>query len=481
MNCLKKYEGLSVSYSLFFLGAIYLIVLLAIYGLESYFHQKDFFSPGRIHVYFSLLPGIGLLWFSLDSAALLDDVMSNVYSEYRNTRLLFHAYTYTILTVLITYLGICLGSIPRFKFANLLVDKFFGLRVFGGKNNAVYFFKKRLWCGRLIFLSAICGYVVFISKIGGVVHLWQNMEQRVALTAGFGYLQMFYTFSLFFGSMLLLSCYFERKSYFKAGFVILLSLIVLASLGQRSPVAEFFYVVLVLYHYQVARLKGIFKIKYMVLLTVLLAFMLGSVQFRKPDALARYLNSPSQILVDSLETFEKHVVARFGRIERDMVIIGYFESHDFWYGASYYSLVTAPIPSSQYPDKPPIDTGRYLLAMAAGESINPPMSVKDLPQSSWPDGNWAGYMNFYWPGLVFTYFFSGFILGFLYQYLRSSKFMVGAVALYAMNSWLGAPSLSPMGIVLILTSLALFFIWCSICRLSLSSSLKLLVAGNRSR
>jgi hypothetical protein len=469
---------MSVNYSLLVLSFIYFTILLVILRVEVVLHKKDFFSPGRIHVYFSLLPGIGLLWFSFDSTVLFEEVMSSASEHYKDSRLLVQVYSYSILITIVTYLGICIGSMPRYKIANIIFDKIFGLTIFGGRKNKRYVFEKRFWCGTLIYCCAIASYVVFLSEIGGVTNLWQNLNQRVELAAGLGYLQMFYTFSLFFGSILLLSYYFERRNYFKISCIILLSLFVLASLGQRSPVAEFLYVVLVLYHYQVSRFKAVFKIKYLALVTMLIVFMLGSVQFRQADAVERYLTTPSELLQDSLKTFEKHVIARFGRIERDMVILGYFESHDFWYGASYYSLVTAPIPSSIYPNKPPIDTGRYLLAMAAGESIYPPVSVRDLPPSSWPDGNWAGYMNFYWPGLVLTCLSSGFILGFLYQYLRSSNFMVGAVALYAMSSWLGAPSLSPMGAVTIMTSSALFLIWCFVCRLNFSSLFKSAVSNN---
>src|SRR5690606_40495909 len=110
---------------------------------------------------------------------------------------------------------------------------------------------------------------------------------------------------------------------------------------------------------------------------LLLMFMVVSVQFRVPGSIEKYAAAPGELLVDVSNTFERHVIARFGRVERDIVVLKYFKDNELWYGASYSSLITAPLPRNIYEEKPPVDTGRYLLAMSKGEIIYPPIPVSD--------------------------------------------------------------------------------------------------------
>jgi len=443
---------------------LFFSVLSVMLVIDRKIFHGDVFSPGSIFVYFSFLSGFTLFWFSLSNASIERLVFDVVDGIYRDMGLVREAYLYTLLGIVATYIGIFVGGAVKHPYFNHVLDGIVGAGILE-KNTKDVCRRGCFRTGMMIFLSGVFVYVYFIYQMGGLTDLWLNLNERVGRSAGLGYLQGFYTFSVFLGSLLIVYSCFRRRSFLVATLVILGAIFILASLGQRGPVAEYIFALIILYHYKVKTIRRILTFKKIFLCLLLLMFMVVSVQFRVPGSIEKYAAAPGELLVDVSNTFERHVIARFGRVERDIVVLKYFKDNELWYGASYSSLITAPLPRNIYEEKPPVDTGRYLLAMSKGEIIYPPIPVSDLPSSSWPDGNWAGYMNFHFPGFILAFFLSGLILGMVYQYMCYKRMTVGAVAFYAIFSWGGAPSVSPMGVVSIAISVAMLVFWCSVFRM----------------
>lgn len=445
---------------LLMLAVLYYLALLLIVIIDRRLLGRDTFSPGRVIAYFGILSGLSLLWFAVSDSALEELVFNNVDAKYKDLNLVRLAYLYTIFGILIQYAGVIFGAKIRHRRLSMLMNLFLPLGIFERNRIKAATPHRPFYCGVLMYVLGVIVYLYFLNRVGGLSDLWNNLHERVERSAGLGYLQGFYTFSLLFGSLLIVYSLWWRKKYLQIFIVVFSTVFILASLGQRGPVAVFIFSMVIIFHYKIKPIKNILKLKNIALCGLLLLFMIVSVQYRVPGAVQRYNDNPREIITDAASSFERHIVARFGRLERDIVVLGYFAENELWLGRSYYSLLTAPLPRNIYHDKPPVDTGRYLLAIAEGEIIMPPVSVEDLPSSSWPDGNWAGYMNFYIPGFVLAFFLSGAILGLVYQHVRFCNYTVGAVAFYAIFSWGGAPTVGPLGIVNILITFVMAIFWC---------------------
>jgi hypothetical protein len=298
-------------------------------------------------------------------------------------------------------------------------------------------------------------YIYFVYKVGGLTTLWSSLNSRVEQTAGLGYFQRFYTFSVVLGSLLCLYDSRRKKDLFLSYLLILISIFILGSLGQRNPVLSFIFSIILCYHYTKKRIafQKFFNIRNVVLVFLLLFFSIVSVQFRTPGALGKYLDTPGDLVEDSVNTFEQQGILRLGRLERDLVILKYFDANDHWWGGTYYSLLVAPIPRSFYPDKPPLDTGRYVVAISQGQKLSPPVGLSYLPPTSSPEGNWIGYMDFSVFGFISAFLLSGYFLGWSYQFVKYNNFSFISVFIYSIFSWNGGITITPGDISSVLTTL----------------------------
>ena len=462
-----------MNFILLSLALINLAVISVVLLMERKLQPQDTFSAGRVFAYFAILGNIPLIYFALNAEALEEIVFGAIDPQYRSVELVGLAYCVYIFTTITTYLGILWGSGVAGGKGWRLLNLVFGFRaisLMGASSQG----KLVRFCWLMIAVGFGI-YLLFVIKMGGLINIWMNLGQRQVLSAGLGYLQTFYMFTVTLGLLLLWPIYFRKKKYLSLSALLFVIVFMLASIGQRAPVLALFFSLMVVHHYGCRRLKAIFNLKNCSLVVFLLTFFIVTVQFRTPGAVERYFSEPTTLLADSLASIERHVIARFGRVERDIVIIQYFSENELWFGASYLSVLVAPIPRGFYEDKPPVDTGRYLVAMAKGGRVNPPVPTNMLPSYGWPDGNMAGYMNFHLPGLFFLNFLSGAFLGFFYVCVKLSKYNPGVTGIYALLAWYGGVKLSPMGIVDILTTFVWLFIWLVIYRL------KLCTLGSRSK
>jgi hypothetical protein len=71
-------------------------------------------------------------------------------------------------------------------------------------------------------------------------------------------------------------------------------------------------------------------------------------------------------------------------------------------GATYLDLFYAPIPSSVFPDKPPIDEGVYVKAWAEGVAATVPSSAAKMPFGGWPTETFGTFLMNFGPWSVFV-------------------------------------------------------------------------------
>jgi hypothetical protein len=213
------------------------------------------------------------------------------------------------------------------------------------------------------------------------------------------------------------------------------------------------------HHYAVRRRTSLMSGGTMVLAAALFAFILIAPLFRTSSAHERYSQQPELIVADVAEGVVA-IAPQMSGFDRTAVMLAYFTPERLWLGRSYLDLLTAPLPRSVYPDKPPVDDGVYLKSIADGRPVTPPMPARELPVTSWPMGNMVPYMNFGIAGLVCGMFLVGVVIGAAYRYMHLAGFSVYSVYLY-MFTLLGGFSLSVYGIVLGLMNLGLvtLFFW----------------------
>ena len=95
-------------------------------------------------------------------------------------------------------------------------------------------------------------------------------------------------------------------------------------------------------------------------------------------------------------------------------------------------LITAIIPSSLFPGKPPVDDGTYLYSICQGRTdIIPPMSFSELNGSSLPLETFGSmYANWGLFGLIFGMILLGGIYGYAYRKMKNSSYSLFSVVIY---------------------------------------------------
>lgn len=421
------YEFLLVFFSI--LLFLFIFAGVAIDSLVT----SDKFSALKLFSYFSLIEAFVMLWASLRPEFIERYVFGQLHESYHEYSYVLVAYIFSLVVYFFVAVGIFFASYV-FRLPSVILGAALRLRAIDGRSLLV--------TGCLFYILGVLFYVVFVSKIGGLANLWENVGMRTTLAAGYSYYQSAYTFFIYLGGTFLYVFFVRKRYYFLLVLALFLGLFVLGSLGQRSPVAIFCFILLMAHNYFIKRFSSFFNARILFVGLALVVFMFSIVQFR-----------PGQDKVDNINRFERDVILRLGIIERQVAVVGYFERHDYWSFGAYKSLLYAPIPRLMYPEKPPVDTGVYINAIRQGVTVKPPVPAADLDPTSWPDYYLSGYMAFGLMGLLVVSLISGFVFGAIYRLMLDLFGSVSAVVMYGWTAFMGAIPLSPYGIVQLLSIL----------------------------
>lgn len=430
----------------FILSILNLALLLCMLKIDHDRH-RDIFSAGAVFIYFSFLPAFSNLYFSLNEDAFADVVLINVAPIYRNSFYVDLALFFYIVGNIVTYVGIRVGLKDNGGIIHGLLSWIFmhgyyeTLRCISPQG----YFRSIRFIGVVILFVGVVAYVQFLGMLGGLEQIWSELELRSEKNAGLGYIQSLYTICVSIGG-LALAVTKSMKNRYVTYLAIVAVVLMLGSFGSRGPVVNFVLSLLVVRHLVIKKYGISVFFKLAILGPILVAFVLVFLELRENQD-ARQSNDLGILVSDSISNLETGFIARIGRLERDIVILNYFDTHDYWQGRSYLGLLYAPIPRSLMENKPPNDTGMYLRYMALGYDVTPPVPVRDLAGSGWPEGNWAGYMNFGVTGFVVWFFVSGYMMGSFFCFLYRYRYPVLPCISYSMLVIGGAPVLSVLGLV----------------------------------
>jgi hypothetical protein len=280
----------------------------------------------------------------------------------------------------------------------------------------------------------LAAYLYFLTRIGGLANLWKAMYTRTLVTAGTGYLSTAYILLLTFAALLLTYSLRSRMTWARRALVaggILGVATILASTGGRSGAVTLIVFALMVTHYSIRRFRRIVTPWTVALGVVLFLFILVMPLFRTSSAYDRYAGNPGLVARDAFDGVAR-LAPQLSPADRGMVIVGYFsDPARLWWGASYLDLLSAPIPRTLMPEKPPVDEGVYLTAIMAGNEVRPSLPARQLPVTSQPMGHWIMYMNFGLPGYLLGMLLAGCVVGAAYRYMHRTGYSPFGVYLYA--------------------------------------------------
>lgn len=283
----------------------------------------------------------------------------------------------------------------------------------------------------LSFVIGIVSFALIVEQIGGLSYLMMNLHRRAEMMRGVGYLYSALVF-LILGVLVLLYSLRDRPSRLKMLLILLVALLVaamLSSFGGRKLTMQLVILSALTWHYGVQRFRHV-TIKAAFLALVIVPYFVAIPLLRSQGGFERYSQDLGELWADVRENITV-AVTDLSYVNQQVLIVKYFSVDNVWWGASYADLLAAPVPSTLYPNKPPIDDGMYVRTIASGRPVTPPMSRHDLYQSSWPPETFgAMYMNFWIPGLVVGMFLLGVIYRLAYLYMHKSGYTLYSIIVY---------------------------------------------------
>ena len=240
--------------------------------------------------------------------------------------------------------------------------------------------------GCLFWMVGFFAFLMIMRRVGGIYYFFTHLQFRRSLTSNIDFWSWLLPF-INYGCLLIV--YSLKGSSKKMGLPLIGLLVVsglISGLGGRKALIILLLEAILIYHYTVKKieLKKFIHLKYILGVILLYVFFILMSNFRTQGAFETFLSEPISFIKQSnggiFDTLRKESYVPFF-----IAVLYYFKSHDFWFGRSFLGLITAPIPSSLYAGKPPVDDGAYLYSICSGRTeITPPMPYSSLDGSSEP-------------------------------------------------------------------------------------------------
>ena len=300
-------------------------------------------------------------------------------------------------------------------------------------NSMVCGYKKYRYLGVFLWSIGLIAFISIMNQVGGIYYFFTHLQYRISMTREAGI--WFYLLG-FLNYGILLYVYSYKNTNKKFGIISILIVIfsgIMVGLGGRKALLMLIIQTLILYHYTIKKinLKKSFRIDYLISILGVYFFFVFMSKFRVDGAFELFLENP-------LIFFEQGNIGFLDTIRREsyvtyyMAIIEYFSEHDFWFGSTFWGLITAFIPSAFYINKPPVDDGTYLYSICKGRlDIVPPMSFRELNGSSLPLETFGSmYSNFGIIGLIIGMILLGMIYNYFYHKMSDENFSLFYTIMY---------------------------------------------------
>ncbi|WP_176524625.1 O-antigen polymerase [Bacillus sp. AFS018417] len=396
-------------------------ILLILFSLPIFYFRKrgaDTFSPVMISMFLIIITNIPYLISISRNYDILNPLVRWRIPE---TEIDYAIAKYAVVLV-IGVIGLLLGVNSRFS-AKIVKP----IPVFIGNESKVRYF----WAFLFSLFLGLLGYKIFMNSAGGFSNFINNLEQRASYTNGSGYVMTL--MSLLEISVYIFICTFKyKKTLFK--YLVLMILIVgtsflLSSMGGRKSTLQFIIFSMIVWHFAVGKIKRL-SFKMCALVPVALFYIVVMPIIRTPDGVEVYTNNPEKLVTDVVESTDS-LTQQFSYIDHYLFIMDYFTIDKLWLGSSFMDLLYAPLPSSIYPDKPPVDDGVYIRTLAEGWEVSPSTPFKEMYPSSWPPETFgAMYMNFWIPGVFIGFYILGMLYRASYLYMIKSEYSLYSILIY---------------------------------------------------
>lgn len=264
--------------------------------------------------------------------------------------------------------------------------------------------------GLIVFvIGVIMCFMFFQRSAGSIGDYINNMNNRVSNNAGSRFLR-YYWIILDVGVSMIYAHYLKKRAGWKALPYMAITLCLIFFYGARSPIflSIISWCVIKKYYspegYKADKVGGAFK--YVVLFAGCVVVFVGFVAWRQSDA--TQLIQQYGIIGFLQHTWDNAVMKSlmyFNNMNKYLFVFGTenFGTIDtLWYGSSFRDLFTGIIPSSIYPNKPPLEEGVYIYNIINGVYVKPSVPASSLYMSAWPiDTIGVMYVNFHYIGCIF--------------------------------------------------------------------------------
>ena len=285
---------------------------------------------------------------------------------------------------------------------------------------------KMFGIGFLLFVIGVLSRLYFIHTTGGLLYILSNIQNKVEMVTGKGYLLAIGNFMTYGIVLMMCSDFYKQRRNILINLFLLLciftSFFLFAFMSDRTAPMRFLMIIIMAYHYNFNRIKlsSIIKPKSIVLILSMVIFIVAMPLLRNKEGFNKYGSVPA--LLEHASEEMGNIFYWFSYTGRDVFIYEHFNMSNYWGGKNILNFISAPIPASIMKDKPPVDEGYYLANLIKGYESSPPETVFPYKSSIPFDNQGAMYANFGILGLIIGGIIIGIVYGYTYKLLVCNNF-----------------------------------------------------------
>lgn len=283
--------------------------------------------------------------------------------------------------------------------------------VFQGELN-----NKMFRLGLVLFIIGTLSRIYFIYSSGGLFYILSNIQNKVEMVTGNGYLLAIGNFMTYGIVLMMCSDFYKHRRNLVINMLLILcigsSFFLFAFMSDRTAPMRFLMIVIMAYHYNFKHIKlsSLLKPKSVGLILACVVFIVAMPLLRNKEGYNKY-GSVSNLMEHASEEIG-NIFYWFSYTGRDVFIYEHFDISNYWGGKNVLNFISAPIPASILEDKPPVDEGYYLANLIKGYESSPPQTRFSYKSSIPFDNQGIMFANFGIIGL----FLGGILIGLVYGY-----------------------------------------------------------------
>lgn len=368
----------------------------------SYIRTKDVFSPLCFFAFMQFVGYVpGIFYFKSHLGIELNDI---------NT---FYVFIFQVIVALFTWLG---SKIYRektkdssFKYTVLRMDT-----------------KKNLAKGLVIYSIGFIFSIYFIYQAGGVAFIMSNTQLQY--TSGKSYL---YSLQILMPIGIISLFENNRRSYkVLISFLFIIYSIMILILTKRAPVIEALMLIIfaINYKYKRIRLLSVLKPKVIIFIIIFMCIIIIMPEFRSSKGFNDF-KLDRQTISNTISRITT-IFVEYSYTSRDAFVYSNYNVNNMYYGRTIVNLITAPLPRSVFPWKPPVDDGLYLANYVHGYYITPPSNFYQIYNSFPFSSQGSLYANFGVLGIILGSLLMGLLYEHLYKILIDTQYNTLIIIIY---------------------------------------------------